>query len=437
MNAKANSTFKESESGLRDVVFDEDAPKQSWKHRLRFAPLALLAAASLAAATVGVWYAHTHTSPGGAAGAAGSVPVDFNQVTAPTMPESCGATPKADVGPWTPGVAGTGGIASTEAAQASYSAGIGSGAPGYVEGRDGYLFLSDVFNDNFSQAVGRTRPTPEGVAAWDRYMSDIEQAAADAGATPLFLVAPATWEVYSDKLPQWSDRLTGTTSLDLMRTALWNHSWVDVRPALAAARQKDPATPLYSRVNPHWSPYAAVVAWDAALDCLGDVDPALAGLPRLSPTGASAGAAPNEYEALGWGGGAPDDWASPVYETDPGAVRLAQFESADQLPGADQLDEALRGAPEVPLAAPVDFLNKPALTHNPNGRGTALVVRDSQGNNLGPALEASFEYTIQVGHALDASAPTDVAALIAAYRPSVVVVEFTQRYLALTPSTAQ
>ena len=91
----------------------------------------------------------------------------------------------------------------------------------------------------------------------------------------------------------------------------------------------------------------------------------------------------------------------------------------------------------MPLAAPVDFLNKPALTHNPNGRGTALVVRDSQGNNLGPALEASFEYTIQVGHARDASAPTDVAALIAAYRPSVVVVEFTQRYLALTPSTAQ
>ena len=147
MNAKANSTFKESESGLRDVVFDEDAPKQSWKHRLRFAPLALLAAASLAAATVGVWYAHTHPSPGGAAGAAGSVPVDFNQVTAPTMPESCGATPKADVGPWTPGVARTGGIASTEAAQASYSAGIGSGAPGYVEGRDGYPIITGDYTN--------------------------------------------------------------------------------------------------------------------------------------------------------------------------------------------------------------------------------------------------------------------------------------------------
>jgi len=94
-------------------------------------------------------------------------------------------------------------------------------------------------------------------------------------------------------------------------------------------------------------------------------------------------------------------------------------------------------APEVSLANPVDFLNKPALTYNPNGRGTALIVRDSQGNNLGPDVAATFEYTIQVGHALDSEQPTDVAALIKAYKPSVVIVEFTQRYLALTPAAGK
>ena len=53
-------------------------------------------------------------------------------------------------------------------------------------------------------------------------------------------------------------------------------------------------------------------------------------------------------------------------------------------------------------------------------------MRDSQGNNLGPDVAATFEYTIQVGHGLDSEQPTDVAALIDAYKPSVVIVEFTQ-----------
>ena len=97
----------------------------------------------------------------------------------------------------------------------------------------------------------------------------------------------------------------------------------------------------------------------------------------------------------------------------------------------------MTGAPEVSLASPVDFQNKPALTYNPNGRGTALIVRDSQGNNLGPDVAATFEYTIQVGHGLDSEQPTDVAALIETYKPSVVIVEFTQRYLALTPAAAK
>ena len=43
----------------------------------------------------------------------------------------------------------------------------------------------------------------------------------------------------------------------------------------------------------------------------------------------------------------------------------------------------------------------------------------------------------QVGHGLDSDQPTDVAALIEAYKPSVVIVEFTQRYLALTPAAGK
>ena len=427
---KATGQFKESESGLRDISFDEGVPTGSWKHRLRYVPLAILLAGACAATTVGVWYKATHPAPQVGAPPAAQAS-SFARTTPQSLPEVCAPTPRADVGPWTPGVAGTAGYLPTDAAQASFEKGM-TGVTTYVEGRDGYLFLSDVFNANFSQALGRVRPTADQVSAWDRYMSGIETAANAAGSTALFMPAPATWDVYSDKLPQWADPLTGTTSLDLMRSALPTHAWVDVREGLREARAGSEA-PLYSTVNPHWSPYAAHVAWNQTLSCLGAVNPQLADLPSLSPSGMTSADAPNEYEALG-GPAQVGPWAVPTYEQDPGSVHLLQLESRDELADTTARLAEVASAPEVSLASPVDFQNKPALTYNPNGRGTALIVRDSQGNNLGPEVAATFEYAIQVGHGLDTDNPTDVASLIEAYKPSVVIVEFTQRYLALTPA---
>ena len=429
---KASGQFKESESGLRDVSFDEGVPAGSWKHRIRYVPLALLVTGACAAASVGVWYQQTH--PAQQAPTPPAQPSFFARTSVQSVPEVCAPTPRADVGPWTPGVAGTGGYLPTDAADASYQTGM-TGVSTFVEGRDGYLFLSDLFNANFSQALGRTRPSPDQIGAWDRYMTGIEESAQSAGSTVLFLPAPATWDVYSDKLPQWTDPLRGTTSLDLMRTALPAHPWVDVRQSLIEERASTDVA-LYSPVNPHWSPYAAHVAWKQTRSCLGALDASLAELPSLSPSAVASADAPNEYEGLG-GPSTVGPWAVPSYEQDPGSVRLLSLESRDELADSAARMAEVTDAPEVSLASPVDFQNKPALTYNPNGRATALIVRDSQGNNLGPDVAATFEYTIQVGHALDADHPTDVAALIEAYRPQVVIVEFTQRYLALTPGTPE
>ena len=51
---KAAGQFKESESGLRDVSFDEGVPAGSWKHRLRYVPLAILLAGVGGARTASV-----------------------------------------------------------------------------------------------------------------------------------------------------------------------------------------------------------------------------------------------------------------------------------------------------------------------------------------------------------------------------------------------
>ena len=60
---KAAGQFKESESGLRDVSYDEGVPTGSWKHRLHYVPLAILLAGACAATSVGVWYQSTHPAP--------------------------------------------------------------------------------------------------------------------------------------------------------------------------------------------------------------------------------------------------------------------------------------------------------------------------------------------------------------------------------------
>jgi len=60
---KAAGQFKESESGLRDVSFDEGVPAGSWKHRLHYVPLAVLLVGACAATGVGTWYKATHPAP--------------------------------------------------------------------------------------------------------------------------------------------------------------------------------------------------------------------------------------------------------------------------------------------------------------------------------------------------------------------------------------
>lgn len=83
---KATGQFKESESGLRDISFDEGVPTGSWKHRLHYVPLAILLAGACAATTVGVWYKATHPAPQVAAAPAAQAS-SFARTTPQALPE--------------------------------------------------------------------------------------------------------------------------------------------------------------------------------------------------------------------------------------------------------------------------------------------------------------------------------------------------------------
>lgn len=83
------------------------------------------------------------------------------------------------------------------------------------------------------------------------------------------------------------------------------------------------------------------------------------------------------------------------------------------------------------------MLELPAMTEtlDPQSEATALIVRDSQGNSIGPAWQAGFASTKQIGHNLgSAGPPADIVAEADEFQPDVVVFEITERYLNWIPT---
>lgn len=60
---KATGQFKESESGLHDISFDEGVPAGSWKRRFHYVPLVVLLVDVCVATGVGTWYKAAHPAP--------------------------------------------------------------------------------------------------------------------------------------------------------------------------------------------------------------------------------------------------------------------------------------------------------------------------------------------------------------------------------------
>lgn len=401
--------FVESSTGLRDVVVERDRPR--WYRRLRYVPLAVVVVLAVLAGGVGVWYRETHPSSDGSGGDTSAtssvVPSDGT-----TRPSSCvGPIRALELGPWDQ--------EDTSASEAEFAAGIAS-ATAWVDGRDGFRFWSDAYNSNISQAVGRTHVDDAQMAAWATYISKIQTAADKSGAVFLLMVAPAKWDVYANELPAWSDALTGPTSLMRMRAGHPEFPWVDVANPLAEIHGREPGLPLYSRVNSHWSPYAAGLAWDRALECLSDIDTRFSVLPHPDVMGWEVTAPPDEFAQVGAEPSDTDDWSVPVYSEDLGDVQVVSIQT-----GKTQTTHIADG---------LDFADLPVMTSTASAPDmTLLVARDSMGNALSTGMMSSFGRTIQVRNGLDVDEPVDLPGLIEHYAPDVVILELAERYLVQTP----
>src|SRR5664279_2358502 len=144
-----------------------------------------------------------------------------------------------------------------------------------VEGRDGYIFFGDAIQTNFAQAMGRRFYSLEEVWRTVDAVKSRKQWLANRGIASEFVVVPATWSVYSDKMPAWADGQIMPHILDQL-IAADPALFPDLRPDLKSWRA---TAETYPRLNSHWTPFGAFIGFQALVDHLKSDQPGVSGLP--------------------------------------------------------------------------------------------------------------------------------------------------------------
>jgi hypothetical protein len=375
---------------------------------LRYLPLAVLMLCVIAATIVGRLEIRSQDADArdAAAQAAAPAKASLPAVCAPRVAQGLDAEPWRD-------------DSLEKASEATFARRMAAEKPGYVRGRDGWKFFTDVQAKDFSQALGRERLTKTPIKAWAAYLSTMQRDAEARGGKFYVMIAPAKWDVYPDKLPTWAQELRGTNSLDGLMSAHPELPFIDVRQALRTAGRTEPT---YSPLNSHWTNYGGYVAWKAATACLraDGVDDSL-GVPPI--TGVSRVADRNEHAADGVKQPVEPRWTVPVYAEQHPTTTVTDLDTGDPVAVGD--DDTVDM-----LLLPVESRTADAQTDK-----TLLLLRDSTGSALSPLLSTSFARTFQYRHQIgdQDTAPVDVPALVDKHRPDITIFTMTERYLAYGP----
>lgn len=331
-----------------------------------------------------------------------------------TGPASTPGACRSDVDPGDPTVWDGPGTADAEAVLAENTADTSTPA---IPGRDGFVFWSDIQANNFSDSLGRAPWLDTQRDQWRDYFDDLRDALQREDKELLVVVAPSSATVYPQMLPDWAQPLRGRTHMDQLLEVSGDLPVADVRGVLRDASEKEW---VYSAVNSHWTPYGAVVAWDAIVGCVQALypDAGYDDMVTADVTGVEEQAPPNEFAE--WGVEAPrDDWTVPMLESTPATTTRTAADGTQS---------------ELTWPAGVDLLDLPVTTSGGAIAGTALIVGDSQGTALSSLWAASFERTVQIRHHLDdVSQRAHVLDAARKADADLVVFELTERYLSLQP----
>jgi hypothetical protein len=307
------------------------------------------------------------------------------------------------------------------ASEAAYKKAIKKENAGYIKGTDGNYIFSDLYANNFSQALGRITQTSKKQKQWAKYFAKAKQLTEAQGGVFHVVVVPATWEVHPNTLPKWAQSLRGSNTLNKLMKKYPKLPWIDTRKALLAASKKNN---VFIKVNSHWTNYGGYVAWQAITKCLAtNASLDKVGVPPLASIKKDKNY--NEFAGFGIKAGK-KAWTVPVFSA--------------PLPASTQTQTATdEEAPFDPYGG-IDAVFLPAVVETPEAQSdqTLLVYRDSTGSALSPLWRYSYQTSYQYHHGIlsTPAKPTKLATAIAAADPDVFLYVISERMLDGKPPRA-
>jgi len=374
-----------------------------WRRRLGYVPLVLLVVCSIAALgggirTASVQNAHTVPTAAPSADAAGSVASVCRPAVEPAAQE-----------PWLKG------DGSAETTWQEHSAEVGKP---YIVGPDGWTFWSDYIEDYASQAVGRATLSDAQVQNWVDYYTSLRDGLKAEGIDFQIIVTPSTSSVYPEELPEWMQKLRGSTILDQFMARSGDLPVIDMRQPLIDA--KTPDVHLFSWSNSHWTDWGGYVGWKQIAACMNAENPNGPQMQVPSTSGWKITGDFNEWASYDQPSPG-EDWAAPVFDGPLADVTYTDKDGATKtVPGSTPMDASW---------LPLSTVNADSWTGQ-----SALIVRDSMGGAISPYWDQAYASTQQIYHQWTGYQDwPQYRQLVSEYHPDVVILQLAERHLVNPP----
>ncbi len=129
-----------------------------------------------------------------------------------------------------------------------------------VVGKRGWFYPGNSLNNVANQHRGFSPFSPAKLQAIVSHLTTIQQQLADQHAQLYLFVAPDSYSIYPENVPDNFQIRSGPKNLDLLQQALRQHTsipFIDPRPALVRAKDRHV---IYRQTDTHWNNYGALVA---------------------------------------------------------------------------------------------------------------------------------------------------------------------------------
>lgn len=272
------------------------------------------------------------------------------------------------------------------AAAILYPLGISTDPEQVIIGKDGWLYLGDMYLNTLSEDRRASSETDLALgkqigatmSAWDAYLTG--------KGVKVFrlMIGPNKGTIYPEHMPEWA-RPAAHNPTDALISQDSGHRYVDLRPPLLEAKNTLPHA-LYYRTDTHWNPAGAAIGFRAFAQVIAKSDPSIVWPSpttyTISETAQRNGGDLANFLRLS----ASLDDEEPVISPSTPAITTTTFDF-------DSKKMLTQGA-NLPVKAP----NTPILVESKDALNDKKVLwlRDSFGNSLSPLMAATFKNVVQL-----------------------------------------